>query len=40
MFYNRVAKNVEPPKFVEVADTVLITRDNFESELKKKGLGK
>ena len=22
------------------ADTVLITRDNFESELKKKGLGK
>ena len=40
MLYNWVAKNVEPPKFVEVADTVLITRDNFESELKKKGLGK
>ena len=40
MLYNWVAKNAEPPKFVEVADTVLITRDNFKSELKKKGLGK
>ena len=40
MLYNWVAKNTEPPKFVEVADTVLITRDNFKSELKKKGLGK
>lgn len=40
MLYNWVAKNAEPPKFVEVTDTVLITRDNFEGELKKKGLGK
>ena len=34
MLYNRVAKNVEPPKFVEVADTVLITRDNFDMILR------
>ena len=40
MLYNRVAKNVEPPKFDEGTDPVLNTRDNFESELKKKGLGK
>lgn len=39
MLYNWVAKNAEPPKFTEVTDTVLITRDNFKSELKKKGLG-
>lgn len=40
MLYNWVTKNDEPSKFTEVTDTVLITRDNFKSELKKKGLGK
>ena len=33
-----VSKGVEPPKFTEVTDVVLITRDNFKEELKKKGL--
>ena len=33
-----VTKGVEPPKFTEVTDVVLITRDNFKEELKKKGL--
>ena len=39
MLYNWVAKDVEPPKFTEVTDVVLITRDNFKEELEKKGLG-
>ena len=38
MLYEWVAKDVEPQKFVEVTDAVLITRDNFKEELKKKGL--
>ncbi|XBS68041.1 arabinose ABC transporter substrate-binding protein [Acerihabitans sp. KWT182] len=38
MMYNWVTKGVEPPKFTEVTDVVLITRDNFKEELKKKGL--
>ncbi|TKI05666.1 arabinose ABC transporter substrate-binding protein [Martelella alba] len=38
MLYNWVTKGVEPPKFTEVTDVVLITRDNFKAELKKKGL--
>ncbi|RLR18505.1 arabinose ABC transporter substrate-binding protein [Sodalis-like symbiont of Bactericera trigonica] len=33
-----VTKAVEPPKFTEVTDVVLITRDNFKQELDKKGL--
>lgn len=39
MLYDWVAKGKEPVKFVEVTDAVLITRDNFKAELKKKGLG-
>ncbi|HAJ8038105.1 TPA: arabinose ABC transporter substrate-binding protein [Escherichia coli] len=39
MLYNWVAKDVEPSKFTEVTDVVLITRDNFKEELEKKGLG-
>ncbi|EGW2928766.1 arabinose ABC transporter substrate-binding protein [Shigella flexneri] len=39
MLYNWVAKDVETPKFTEVTDVVLITRDNFKEELEKKGLG-
>ncbi len=39
MLYNWVSKEVEPPKFTEVTDVVLITRDNFKEELAKKGLG-
>ncbi|MGS3031128.1 arabinose ABC transporter substrate-binding protein, partial [Escherichia coli] len=39
MLYNWVAKGVEPTKFTEVTDLVLITRDNFKEELEKKGLG-
>jgi len=38
MMYDWVTKGVEPPKFTEVTDVVLITRDNFKEELKKKGL--
>ncbi|MGO1190978.1 arabinose ABC transporter substrate-binding protein [Vibrio casei] len=38
MLYNWVSKDVEPEKFVEVTDAVLITRDNFKQELEKKGL--
>ncbi|EPF3136213.1 arabinose ABC transporter substrate-binding protein AraF, partial [Escherichia coli] len=38
MLYNWVAKGVEPTKFTEVTDVVLITRDNFKEELEKKGL--
>lgn len=38
MLYEWVTKDVEPQKFVEVTDAVLITRDNFKEELKKKGL--
>jgi L-arabinose transport system substrate-binding protein len=33
-----VTKDQEPPKFTEVTDVVLITRDNFKAELDKKGL--
>ena len=39
MLYNWVTKDAEPPKFTEVTDVVLITRDNFKEELAKKGLG-
>lgn len=38
MLYNWVKKGEKPPKFTEVSDVVLITRDNFKEELKKKGL--
>ncbi|WP_213989610.1 arabinose ABC transporter substrate-binding protein [Sodalis sp. dw_96] len=38
MMHDWVTKGVEPPKFTEVTDVVLITRDNFKEELKKKGL--
>ncbi|MCL6410396.1 arabinose ABC transporter substrate-binding protein [Pantoea agglomerans] len=38
MLYNWVSKGEEPPKFTEVTDVVLITRDNFKTELAKKGL--
>ncbi|MBG6245139.1 sugar ABC transporter substrate-binding protein [Candidatus Symbiopectobacterium sp. 'North America'] len=33
-----VTKGVEPQKFTEVTDVVLITSENFKEELKKKGL--
>ncbi len=36
--YKWVKEDVEPQKFVEVTDVVLITRDNFKAELEKKGL--
>ncbi|MFV0448555.1 MAG: arabinose ABC transporter substrate-binding protein [Vibrio sp.] len=36
--YKWVKEDVEPAKFVEVTDVVLITRDNFKDELAKKGL--
>ncbi len=36
--YKWVKDDVEPNKFVEVTDAVLITRDNFKAELEKKGL--
>ncbi|WP_320150794.1 arabinose ABC transporter substrate-binding protein [uncultured Tolumonas sp.] len=38
MLNDWVVKGVEPAKFTEVTDVVLITRDNFKVELKKKGL--
>jgi L-arabinose transport system substrate-binding protein len=36
--YKWVEDGVEPKKFVEVTDVVLITRENYKAELKKKGL--
>jgi len=33
-----VTKGVQPPKFTEITDAVLLTRENFKVELKKKGL--
>ncbi|MDV5169939.1 arabinose ABC transporter substrate-binding protein [Photobacterium rosenbergii] len=36
--YHWVKDDVQPQKFVEVTDVVLITRDNFRDELEKKGL--
>ncbi len=36
--YKWVKEDVEPTKFVEVTDVVLITRDNFKDELAKNGL--
>ncbi|WP_279023987.1 arabinose ABC transporter substrate-binding protein [Gibbsiella quercinecans] len=38
MLLDWIANGVEPPKFTEVTDVVLITRENFKTELKKKGL--
>lgn len=38
MLQEWVTKGVEPEKFTEVTDVVLITRDNFKTELQKKGL--
>lgn len=38
MLNDWVTKDVEPAKFTAVTDVVLITRDNFKEELKKKGL--
>ncbi len=38
MLYEWVKNDVEPNKFVEVTDVVLITRDNYKAELEKKGL--
>lgn len=35
--YKWVKEDVQPEKFVEVTDVVLITRDNFKDELAKKG---
>ncbi|MCQ6513403.1 arabinose ABC transporter substrate-binding protein, partial [Vibrio parahaemolyticus] len=34
----RVKEDVQPEKFVDVTDVVLITRDNFREEQQKKGL--
>lgn len=36
MLNDWVTKGVEPEKFTEVTDVVLITRDNFKVELEKK----
>ncbi len=36
--YDWVEDGVQPKKFVEVTDVVLITRDNYKAELAKKGL--
>ena len=36
--YKWVTDDIQPEKFVEVSDVVLITRDNFKDELAKKGL--
>jgi L-arabinose transport system substrate-binding protein len=36
--YKWVHDGVQPKKFVEVTDVVLITRDNYKTELEKKGL--
>lgn len=36
--YKWVKEDVQPKKYVEVTDVVLITRDNFRAELEKKGL--
>jgi L-arabinose transport system substrate-binding protein len=36
MLNDWVVKGAEPAKFTEVTDVVLITRDNFKVELKKK----
>lgn len=36
--YKWVTDDIEPKKFVEVTNVVLITRDNFKEELAKKGL--
>lgn len=38
MLHDWIVKGIEPPKFTEVTDVVLITRDNFKTELQKKGL--
>lgn len=38
--YEWVTTGKEPPKFTALADVTLITRDNFEAELKKIGLWK
>lgn len=38
MLNDWITKGVEPEKFTEVTDVVLITRDNFKVELEKKGL--
>jgi len=38
MLHDWVVNGVEPAKFTEVTDVVLITRDNFKVELQKKGL--
>ena len=38
MLYNWIYKNAQPEMFTEVSDAVLITRENFKEELKKKGL--
>jgi len=38
MLHDWVVNDVEPAKFTEVTDVVLITRDNFKVELQKKGL--
>ncbi|KPC53866.1 L-arabinose-binding periplasmic protein precursor [Amantichitinum ursilacus] len=38
MLHEWVANNKAPAKFTEVTDAVLITRDNYKDELKKKGL--
>ncbi|MEH8263835.1 arabinose ABC transporter substrate-binding protein [Aeromonas veronii] len=38
MLQDWVVNDVEPPKFTEVTEVVLLSRDNFKEELKKKGL--
>jgi L-arabinose transport system substrate-binding protein len=38
MLNDWIVKGAEPVKYTEVADVVLLTRENFKVELKKKGL--
>ena len=38
LLYKWVKEGIEPPKFIEVKDVVLITRENYKEELAKKGL--
>ena len=38
LLYKWVTEDIMPPKFVEVTDVVLLSRENYKEELKKKGL--
>lgn len=38
MLHDWIVKGIEPPAFTAITDAVLITRENYKEELKKKGL--